>query len=152
MCGYPQISFWISIAFAKICFPHIVINQTLTLLASNKISQVPLKRTRHSKHAFKNKYDIFAVLLSNFPLKPKRKNRILCMGILHFWNPARFLQNLIRWLFPLILESQQRSHTLWDVYKIVNDPMGLCEELNFCRGCPSNSHLLNNHIQMYSCI
>lgn len=39
-------------------------------------------------------------------------------------------------LLPLILESQQRSHTLWDVYKIVNDPMGLSEELNFSEVVP----------------
>ena len=31
MRGYPQFSFWISTALAKICFPHIVINQTKIL-------------------------------------------------------------------------------------------------------------------------
>ena len=32
MHGYPQFSFWISIALAKICFPRIVINHTKILL------------------------------------------------------------------------------------------------------------------------
>ena len=31
MCGYPQFSFWISIALAKICFSRIVINRTKIL-------------------------------------------------------------------------------------------------------------------------